>query len=611
LWTLHVDTMSALTCGIVYQRPRHDAWLREKLIPIEGKPGFYYPNKEHALRARIQGLRGQAVDSNFRLSASNGISVADQLMQVLAVNRVRVINLFKSFDANADGRVTRIEFHRAFEHLGYADYLEEVNELFLSLDEDGTGAIEFDELHRKLRQTSPLALRTSSASTSRTYSRTSTPAVGGVRSPRPPSCTPSRRGPSALTSARQSSSRASSRAPCIMPALSSTYDVGSLYDDSRPRCTIPIHSSAWTSETSLLVSSDLFELRDELRWTQAQRRLWASRRQANLSRLQGLRWLQGKRMPAGCVPPSLSDDPPLSPSNRPFAPAPPQPFFAMLPTEAIIDALVHERLEESLRALQTSRKAIHTAEVEEEKAAEEGARRNAGSAKAEAEARAAEESEAATKLQAQVRGCGVRQHARESRSEPEGRTSLKVIEHAEEAAAPLSEEAAAPVSEEAAPASEEAVPASELQPRPEETVLGTAEAAPVNTMDAPIMAPIMVADGPGHLPDHRRNFVVISVDIEESSHTFIEVNALSSPDALVTVAIDIEESCHASFEIMNALPEGLVSIELPVRPSSRASMRLDMVSVSDALVSVDYLVRPSSRASVRLETLPDVDVDAN
>jgi hypothetical protein len=105
--------------------------------------------------------------------------------------------------------------------------------------------------------------------------------------------------------------------------------------------------------------------------------------------------------------------------------------------------------------------------------------------------------------------------------------------------------------------------------------------------------------------------VVISVDIEESSHTFIEVNALSSPDALVTVAIDIEESCHASFEIMNALPEGLVSIELPVRPSSRASMRLDMVSVSDALVSVDYLVRPSSRASVRLETLPDVDVDAN
>ena len=54
-----------------------------------------------------------------------------------------------------------------------------------------------------------------------------------------------------------------------------------------------------------------------------------------------------------------------------------------------------------------------------------------------------------------------------------------------------------------------------------------------------------------------------------------------------------------------------MSIELPVRPSSRASMRLDMVSVSDALVSVDYLVRPSSRASVRLETLPDVDVDAN
>ena len=318
-----------LTCGTVYQRPRC-AGFREKLIPIEGKPGFYHPNKEHALRARIQGLRGQAVDSHFKLSVSNGISVADQLKTVLAVNRVRVISLFNSFDANVDGRVTRIEFHRAFEHLGYADYPEEVNELFLSLDEDGTGAIEFDELHRKLRQTSPLALRTSSA---------------GIRTPRPPSCTPSSRGPSA----RQSFSRASSRAPCIMSALSSTYDVGSLYDDSRPR-TIPINPSAWTTpETNLLVSSVLFELRDELRWTQAQRRLWASRRQANLSRLQGLRWLQGKRMPAGCLPPTLSNDSHHSPSNRPFTPAPPQPFFAMLPTEAIIDALVHERLEESLR----------------------------------------------------------------------------------------------------------------------------------------------------------------------------------------------------------------------------------------------------------------------
>jgi hypothetical protein len=124
-------------------------------------------------------------------------------------------------------------------------------------------------------------------------------------------------------------------------------------------------------------------------------------------------------------------------------------------------------------------------------------------------------------------------------------------------------------------------------------------------------APVMVTDVPD-LPDLPQ-FVAISVDIEESSHTFIEVNALSAPEALVAVAIDIEESCHASFEI-NALPEGLVSIELPVRPSSRASMRLDTVSVPDALVShvsVDYLVRPSSRASVRLETLPDVDVDAN
>jgi len=227
--------------------------LREKLVPIEGKPGFFHPNGAHALRTKSHGQRGQALDSHYKLRATGGVSVADQLKEVLCVNRVRVIDLFNSFDENSDGSITRLEFHRAFEHLGYDNNPVAVNELFASLDVDGSGAIEFAELNRQLRQTIRETPRpTTSASTSPCMSPTA-PLSGD--SPRPPSspqmCRPS--------------SRMSGR---LIPLLSTA-----AYDG--PLAVGPIQ----------VFYDDLVDLKA----LQAERRLWVFRRACNLSRLQSCR----------------------------------------------------------------------------------------------------------------------------------------------------------------------------------------------------------------------------------------------------------------------------------------------------------------------------------
>ena len=480
--------------------------LREKLIPIEGKPGFYHPNRQHALRVRLQGHRGQFVIEHFKLSASNGVSVVDQLKEVLAVNRVRVIDMFNSFDANSDGKVTRLELHRAFEFMGYGANPEAVDELFDSWDEDGSGALSFGELNHLLRQTgggrspqsprrtatsiqSPLALAggTPAPGLSGTPSAPSTPHVAKQpqhdqrerqRETSLPELEPIAAKPSSyherhraevgeqiegkkgfnhhnyLHSLRHEAHGARGQAldstvkldatdyasaaeqlkdllrvnrvrvidlfsswdvdgngvisrsefhrafsflgyagsPSVIDYLfasldtnqSGTIDFAELNVQLRatfrprkphsPRAGLVSERSAELTTSSdsatpcaqspllptvgSLVSEDLVKDLGPLRAMRAQldaeRRLWARRRQESLSRLQSLRWHNGKKMPAGSAP----VPPPYTPPDptRPFTPAPPQAPFALPPTEAIIDAIVHERLEASLRALQTKSK---------------------------------------------------------------------------------------------------------------------------------------------------------------------------------------------------------------------------------------------------------------
>lgn len=65
----------------------------------------------------------------------------------------RVIDLFKKWDNNGDGQISRAEFVKAMPMLGMQDCLPiEINALFSAFDPDGSGEISFRELNRMLRR---------------------------------------------------------------------------------------------------------------------------------------------------------------------------------------------------------------------------------------------------------------------------------------------------------------------------------------------------------------------------------------------------------------------------------------------------------------------------
>ena len=60
---------------------------------------------------------------------------------------VRAVDLLRSWDANADGSISRQEFRDAMLKLGLEDVdIEEANALFDQYDNDGSGVLELDEL---------------------------------------------------------------------------------------------------------------------------------------------------------------------------------------------------------------------------------------------------------------------------------------------------------------------------------------------------------------------------------------------------------------------------------------------------------------------------------
>jgi hypothetical protein len=73
------------------------------------------------------------------------------LKHALRKSAGKVLDLFREWDTNGDGEVSREEFHDAMPHLGFNAAKEDVDALFSSWDPDGSGAIDFKELQRILR----------------------------------------------------------------------------------------------------------------------------------------------------------------------------------------------------------------------------------------------------------------------------------------------------------------------------------------------------------------------------------------------------------------------------------------------------------------------------
>ena len=87
----------------------------------------------------------------LKLDGLSGESVIEQLRNALAKKFTRVIDVFKDWDDDGNGMVNRTEFRKALSVLGLRVERAVAEELFDSFDADGSGEIDYMELHQQLR----------------------------------------------------------------------------------------------------------------------------------------------------------------------------------------------------------------------------------------------------------------------------------------------------------------------------------------------------------------------------------------------------------------------------------------------------------------------------
>ena len=79
-------------------------------------------------------------------------SAAAQLQEALFKASVRIIDLFREWDVDSSGTISRDAFQRAMAELEYRAPVEEIDALFLKWRSDQTGVLEINELERLLRR---------------------------------------------------------------------------------------------------------------------------------------------------------------------------------------------------------------------------------------------------------------------------------------------------------------------------------------------------------------------------------------------------------------------------------------------------------------------------
>ena len=99
-----------------------------------------------------KGGPGEASALRFDIDEDSDKSVAEQLRDALIENSVRVVDLFKDWDDDQSGTVTRDEFHKAMDEMQFNVPKEAIDALFSEWDPDNSGALELRELERLLKR---------------------------------------------------------------------------------------------------------------------------------------------------------------------------------------------------------------------------------------------------------------------------------------------------------------------------------------------------------------------------------------------------------------------------------------------------------------------------
>jgi len=126
--------------------------LEKKLAKIKGAA----VEQRYVVRSKSGGRIGAALGTSVRLDRASGKPVAVLLSEELAKGSalVRVMDLFRDWDENGDGYISKVEFFQALVALGYDITRQEASEVFDSFDNDGSGKIDFREMNKLLRRRS-------------------------------------------------------------------------------------------------------------------------------------------------------------------------------------------------------------------------------------------------------------------------------------------------------------------------------------------------------------------------------------------------------------------------------------------------------------------------
>ena len=114
--------------------------------PISHSEELKVRRKSKELENTTMTLKGLVVDTS-----PGAPPIPEQLRVALSKNAARVIDLFREWDEDKDGTVSKKEFRRAMPALGFDIPVKEIDALFDANDPDRSGKMEFKELKQMLK----------------------------------------------------------------------------------------------------------------------------------------------------------------------------------------------------------------------------------------------------------------------------------------------------------------------------------------------------------------------------------------------------------------------------------------------------------------------------
>ena len=114
--------------------------------PVSHSEELKVRRKSKEMENTTMTLKGLVVDTS-----PGAPPIPEQLRVALSKNAARVIDLFREWDEDKDGTVSKKEFRRAMPALGFDIPVKEIDALFDANDPDRSGKMEFKELKQMLK----------------------------------------------------------------------------------------------------------------------------------------------------------------------------------------------------------------------------------------------------------------------------------------------------------------------------------------------------------------------------------------------------------------------------------------------------------------------------